>query len=187
MSQQPDPATDITAAANHASVHGFGSLRDLVAARYPELRELARRIAANERPDATMHPTALVHEAYLRLIDQTRVTAQGTTFFRACFAQECRRLLVDHARARQALRRGGGAKRESLMESGCDLGMAGGIDLIEIHEAVETLAGLNERMARIVEMRVFAGMTVPECAEAVGVSARTVDKDWAFARAWLKK
>jgi len=184
MEEIPGPDRDFTEVMN-----GGGSadepLAHLVESTYPSLREIARQVMARENRGHTLSPTALIHEAFVRLVDQQRVTAGGTKFFKLCFARECRRALVDHARAKKAQRRGGGAVRETLVAR--TVASPAGTDLLELHEAIEALAQLNERMARIVDMRVFAGMTVEECAATLEVSRRTVDSDWAFARSWLEK
>lgn len=160
-------------------------LPDLIQAQYPSLLRLAQRVYQGEAHNS-VSPASLVHEAFVRLCDQPKVAAGGEVFFRACFAQECRRILVDHARRRRALKRGGGAAIETLAEQG-ELGLSGQMDLVHVNEAIEGLAKRNARMARIVDLRIFGGLTVPECAGALGVSPRTVDSEWAFARAWLQK
>jgi RNA polymerase sigma-70 factor (ECF subfamily) len=177
--------TAITAAAEARSP----SLGSLIRAHYPELRAIAQRLRGGEAAHHSLKPTDIVHEAFVRLVDQPRITRDGSSFFRACFAQECRRVLVDHARARAAERRGGKVHRTSL-DDHSGIGRAGGagaLDVLDLHQAMEGLAAHDERMAKIAEMRVFGEMTVPECAEALGVSPRTVDSDWAFARAWLQQ
>ncbi len=185
-SEEPRPAPSAALTAALAAATPATPVAALVAAHYPELRALAARIASNERPGASLNPTALVHEAFLRLVDQSRITDRGSTFFRACFGQECRRVLVDQARARHAARRGGDRDRVTMVEF-AELHDAGGIDLLLLHEAIEALARRNERMARIVDLRIFGGLTIAECALALGVAPRTVDKDWLFARSWLQR
>lgn len=153
---------------------------------YPDLRKLAAQVLSGERPHHTLQPTALVNEAYLRMVDRTRVTAEGTTFFKYCFATECRRILVDQAKARLAAKRGGKAVRHSLSDVDTRLGVDD-VELLDLHEAIEALGKESARMAEVVDLRIFGGMTVPECAHALGVSTRTVDNDWAFARTWLQR
>ncbi len=152
---------------------------------YEDLRRLARKYFRHERPDHTLQPTALVHEAYIRLVDQTRVSWQDRTHFFAVAAKVMRRILVDYARARQRARRGGKRRR---IEFDSELSPAdlAEFDILAMHEAVEQLAVLDRRQAQIVEMRFFAGMTVDEVAEALGISRRTVEGDWTHAKAWLR-
>jgi len=151
-----------------------------------ELRKLAGQVINREQHPHSLQATALVNEAYIRMIDRERVTDEGTAFFRLCFATECRRILVDHARKRKADKRGGGAVRHSLSEADARLGV-NDVDVIDLHEAIEALGKQAPRKAQVVDMRVFGGMTVPQCALALGVASGTIDNDWAFARAWLRQ
>jgi len=183
MSEEPKPET---ASIRQAMAERSPSLSGLLRAHYDSLVGIAERIHARESHRAAPSPVSLVHEAFVRLVDQPKVSAGDSVFFRACFAQECRRVLVDSARRRNAQRRGGGALVESISDQ-TGLGTRGELDLVEVDDALAALAKHEERLARIVEMRVFGGLTVAECAEALGVSARTIDGDWAFARAWLQK
>ncbi|MGD0462603.1 MAG: sigma-70 family RNA polymerase sigma factor [Tepidisphaeraceae bacterium] len=153
---------------------------------YDEFKALAARQLRRERANHTLQPTALVHEAYLRLIDQTRVDWQGRTHFFAVGAQAIRRILVDHARQRKRQKRGGGAGRVELDES-VALAPQRSEEILALDEAMEKLAKLDSRQAEIVEMRFFAGMNVEEVAQALGVSKRTVEGDWTMARAWLMR
>jgi RNA polymerase sigma factor (TIGR02999 family) len=153
---------------------------------YDELRGLARSQLRRERADHTLQATELVHEAYERLADQSRVNWRGRTHFYAVAAQVMRRLLVDHARQRGRRKRGGGAQRVTLggvaAPAGLDLE-----ELIALDRTLKKLAALDQREARVVELRYFAGLTTGEIASVLGVSQRTVEGDWAFARAWLKQ
>ncbi len=151
---------------------------------YLELRRRASQLVAREKPGQSVRPSDLAHEAYLRMIDQPRVARGGTTFFGRCFAAQCRRILVDRARVR--LRRDQRLHRVNL-HSSIAVDEMQECDLIELNDAIETLSRLSPRMAEVVDMRCFSGMTILECAEALEVSPRTVDKDWRFARAWLRK
>ena len=162
---------------------------ELMAAVYDELRRLARGYLRRERQGHTLEPTALVHEAYLRLVDQTRVDWQGRTHFFAVGAQMMRRLLVDHARRHDRKKRGGDFRQVTLGEAAAPLfGQSLGRDeLLALEGALDKLAALDERQARIVELRFFAGLTVDEAAAALGVSKRTVEADWTHARAWLRR
>jgi len=155
---------------------------------YDELRRLAGYFMAREPAGHTLQPTALVHEAYLRLVDQTRTSFRGRTHFLAVAAEVMRRLLIDHARRRGAAKRGLGWRRVTL-GPGAEVARAealGVIELINLDAALDRLAELDERQARIVTLRFFGGLNVDEVAEVVGVSKRTVESDWRHARAWLR-
>ena len=169
------------------STEAARSLEDLFELLYPELRRLAGSFMSGERKGHTLQPTALVHEAYLRLIDQTQVGSQGRGHFFAVGARVMRHILVDHARARGREKRGGGWQRVTLSEA---LGpaMAGGLErdqMLAVDQALARLAVLDAREAHVVELRFFAGLTVPEVADLLGLSKRTVEADWTHARAWL--
>lgn len=156
---------------------------------YEELRGLARRYMGRERSDHTLQPTALVHEAYLRLVDQSRVDWQGRTHFFAMGARMMRRVLIDHARGRQRAKRGGDWLQISWAEElfANPQGLLSSEQLLDLDEAIRDLAAVDERQARVVELRYFAGMTVEEVAKLLNVSKRTVESDWAKARQWLKE
>ena len=161
---------------------------DLFEAVYDPLRRLARRYLRRERPGHTLQPTALVHEAYLRLVDQSSVDWKGRSHFFAVGARVMRHVLIDHARSRRRAKRGGDWLRVTLSGlPGSPLG--GDLDstqLVALHSALEKLARLEERQARVVELRYFGGLKMSEVAEVLGVSKRTADGDWAKARAWLE-
>lgn len=156
----------------------------LLPAVYEELRGMAGKRLRMERGDLTMSPTELVHEAYLRLADETRVTARGRAYFFAAAAQAMRRIIVDHARRRGRLKRGGGEAPVTLDD---DLALTGdaGIDVLELEDGLERLAALAERPARVVECRFYGGLSIDDTALTLGVTPRTVNRDWQFARAWL--
>jgi len=152
---------------------------------YEELHEIAARKMRGERSDHTLQPTALVNEAFMRMVDQSRVQWQGRAHFCAVAANMMRRILVDHARKRAAHKRGAGAAKISLEDAH---GLSSGqdpVDLVALDDLMEELARLNERHARVVELRFFTGLDVNETARAVGVSPATVKNDWRAARAWL--
>jgi RNA polymerase sigma factor (TIGR02999 family) len=150
---------------------------------YEQLRRIAHRRLKAERPGHTLGTTGLVHETYLRLVDQTRVDWRDRAQFYALAARTMRRVLVDYARRYGALRRGGGLKRVPLTE---DTALTErGETLLVLDEALERLAALNKRLSQVVECRYFAGLTEEETAEGLGVTTRTVQRDWAKARAWL--
>ncbi len=153
---------------------------------YDEFRALARFYLHQERVNHTLQPTALVHEAYMKLVDQTRVDWQGRSHFFAVAAQAMRRILVDHARSKNRDKRGGGRARVTLDEA-VALSPEKEEDVLALDEALEKLAKLDPRQAKVVEMRFFGGLSVEEAAEALGVSKRTVEGDWTFARAWLAR
>ena len=158
----------------------------LLQAVYQELHHQASRAMRLEPPDATLQATALVHEAYLRLVDQRRVVWRNRAHFFGVSAQVMRRILVDQARARLADKRGGGAAHITL---GDEVTPAAddALDIVSLHEALERLAAMDPDQARIVELRYFGGLTIEETAEATGVSATTVKAEWAIARAWLRR
>ena len=160
------------------------TLDELIPLVFDELRRLARRQLAREPPGQTLQTTDLVHEAYLRLADHSRVTAQGRAYFYAAAARAMRNVLVDAARKRCAAKRGAGAPVLSLHEDQAAADTYGA-ELVELDEALERLALRHPRLARTVECRFFGGMSVDDTATALGVSPRTVKSDWALARAWL--
>jgi RNA polymerase sigma factor (TIGR02999 family) len=151
---------------------------------YDQLRAIAANHLRGERKDHTLQPTALVHEAFMRLVDQDRVDWKGRTHFYAVSAALMRRILIDHARARGRQKRGGGQKR-ILLES-VVIEEAPASDVEAVHEALEALAKLDPTQARIVELRFFGGLTVDEVAHVLGVSKRKVEADWTHAKAWLR-
>lgn len=151
---------------------------------YEELRRLAASYLSRERPDHTLQPTALVHEAYLRLINQRRVDWRNRAQFVGLTAGIMRRILVNHARDRGAAKRAGNRERVSLSLVNAAAGAAD-VDLIALEDALERLALLDERKARVVELRFFGGLTVEEIAAVLEVSRATIEREWSFARAWL--
>ncbi len=154
---------------------------------YDELRSLARRQLKAERLDHTLQPTALVHEAYLRLVDQERVQWQNRQHFLAVAAMAMRRLLVDHARGRQRLRRGGDQVKVALTESLPTPARDPFAEVVAVDDLMAQLAAFDGRAAQVVECRYFAGLTIEETAAALGLSPMTVKRSWQLARAWLLK
>lgn len=152
---------------------------------YEECRRVASRQLRAERPDHTLNPTALVHEMYIRLVDQQRANWQNRAQFFGVVARTMRRVLVDHARARQARKRGGGRTLVSIGDAHDPPDQSVTTDIQAIDEALSRLARLDPEQERIVELRFFAGLTVEETAHVLGRSARTVKREWALARAWL--
>lgn len=153
---------------------------------YQELRRLARQHLQRERADHTLQPTALVHEAYLRLVDQSRVSWQNRAQFFGVAAQLMRRILVDHARAHGAEKRGGNAEYIVLDEAAAPAEERA-VNLLALDDALTQLARIDTRKSRIVELRFFGGLTVEETAEAMGLNPATVRRDWTFAKAWLHR
>lgn len=160
-----------------------GARSRLIDAVYDELRRVARRHLRSERDDHSLAPTALVHETYLKLVDQQRVRWQNRAHFFGIAAQLMRRILVDHARSRAAAKRG--SDRMVVLE-GVDVPAAPlDIDILGLDAALDRLAAVDARQSRLVELRFFAGLTVEETATVLDVAAITVKRDWAHARAWL--
>lgn len=151
---------------------------------YDELRRLAAAYLSRERPDHTLQPTALVHEAYIRLTDQRCVDWQNRAHFFGLAAEMMRRILVNHARDRAAEKRGGEAQRVSLSLAVNSFERPA-VDVLALHEALDRLAALDPRKSRIVELKFFGGMTTVEIAEVLHLSPATVEREWSFARAWL--
>jgi RNA polymerase sigma factor (TIGR02999 family) len=156
----------------------------LFAAVYDELRGLARGLMRRERPEHTLRPTALVHEAYVRLIDQDRVDWTNQAHFLAVAARAMREILVDYARGRSAQKRGQGLRKVTLTDA---VGAESDFDvaILDLHSALDNLERLDGRVARVVELRTFGGLTAQETAHALGFSKRTVDDDWRVGRMWL--
>jgi RNA polymerase sigma factor (TIGR02999 family) len=162
------------------------ALDRLVPVVHAELRRLARREMRRERPDHTLQTTALVNEAYLRLVDVRGVSWKDRAHFFAMSARLMRRILVDHARSRGCRKRGGGA-RSVPFDEGLVVAGEPGADLVALDDALEALARLDARKSRLVELRFFGGLSVEETAVALGVSQATVMRDWRFAKSWLLK
>jgi RNA polymerase sigma factor (TIGR02999 family) len=162
------------------------ALDELLPLVYRELRAIARRQLRGERRDHTLQPTALVHEAFLRLVGQDELAWRGKAHFLAIAGQAMRRVLVDHARRHRADKRGGGVAALPV-EAIADIGVAPGVDLLGLDEAMTRLERLDPRAARVIEQRYFAGASVEETAEALGVAPVTVMRDWKMARAWLQR
>jgi RNA polymerase sigma factor (TIGR02999 family) len=160
------------------------ALQRLVPLVYDELHRLAHRYMAGERPGHGLQTTALVNDAYLRLVDSSRVNWQSRAHFFAVSAQLMRRILVDAARARQSQKRGGDWAQVPI-EVAERLSQERETDLVALDEALTALADVDERKSRVVELRFFGGLSVEETAEVLGVSPMTVMRDWAFAKVWL--
>jgi RNA polymerase sigma factor (TIGR02999 family) len=162
------------------------ALEKLVPLVYRDLHRLAERHLRSESPSHTLQSTALVHEAYLRLIDQRNTRWQNRAHFFGISAQLIRRILVDHARARKAEKRGGDAAEIQIDESVAAPEQQN-LDLVVLDDCLKTLAGIDPQQARLVELRYFAGLTVEETAEVMRVSPTTIKREWRLAKAWLRR
>jgi len=160
------------------------SLEQLMPAVYNELRKQAARHLRRERRNHTLQPTALVNEAFMKLIDQRQVHWQNRAHFFGIAAQAMRRIMIDHARTRQRVKRGG-VQHAVTLDAAMLAAEARSIDVLALDQALTRLAALDERQARIVELRYFGDLSVEETAEVIGVSPATVKREWSMARAWL--
>jgi RNA polymerase sigma factor (TIGR02999 family) len=177
---------DVTMALGRAAGGDEAAAAKLLPMVYDELRALAASALKRERGDHTLQPTALVHEAFLRLVDQTHAAYNSRTHFFAVSAQMIRRILVDYARQHGAAKRGG--KWLKITMDQADHGTADDqLDLLHLDEALTNLAALDERQSKVVELRFFGGLSVEETAKTLNVSPRTVEEDWRVAKAWLKR
>lgn len=167
---------------NRGDSHAADDLFSLV---YDQLRDMARRQFRNERRAHTLQPTALVHKAYLALVEHEKVNFEQRAHFFATAAKIMRQLLVDHARSKGRRKRGGDRKREPLHPD--TLVISQDEDVLQVEAALEKLAVVDPRQAKIVELRFFGGLTVEEVAAVLGVSKRTVEAEWTMIRAWLRK
>ena len=155
---------------------------------YDQLRQLAGTMLSEERAGHTLQPTALVHEAYLKLIDQQRVSQQDHAAFLGLAAMIMRRVLVDHARARKRLKRGGGAKRMTMHDQyAVWTPTESGVDVERLETALSELEALDQRKARLVELRFFCGLSENAAAETLGVSRATAAREWRLARSWIQR
>lgn len=183
MEERADPG-EVTALLKRMRVSSADAVDELLPLVYGELRRLARARLRGERPDHTFSPTDLVHEAYLELVDQRDATWKDRTHFFATAATAMRRILIDHARAKRTQKRGGEVVMVTLGGTGAEQSRE--LDeLIALDEALEELAALDGRQAKMVEYRYFVGLKDTEIADALGISVATVERDWRSARAWL--
>ncbi|HEX4321168.1 MAG TPA: sigma-70 family RNA polymerase sigma factor [Acidobacteriaceae bacterium] len=182
---EPGGKNSITALLQQLSEGNREVEADLIPQIYGELRQLAARYMQHERRNHTLQPTALVHEAYERLIQQPQIPWQSRAHFYATASQLMRHILVDHARAHQAAKRGGMRHQVTLDETVLSAADQS-VDVLALHEALERLAEFDARQSRIVELHFFGGLTFEEIALVLRVSERTIKRDWSMARAWLK-
>jgi RNA polymerase sigma-70 factor, ECF subfamily len=177
---------DLTLILGRARLGDEKARSELIELVYDQLREVAARLMRRERRDHSLPPTAVVHEAVIRLLgDAVFDKSPDRAFLFASAARAMREVLIDHARARAAGRRGGGWRRVPL-DLVVDYFEEQGLDIVAVHEALDRLAELNERQGRVMTLRYFGGLTVPEVAAALEVSVVTVERDWRLARAWIR-
>ena len=179
----PHEANDLLTAVRDGDKAKLPQLVELV---YDDLRKLAARYMDGEKTGHTLQPTALVHEAFLKLIDQSQVDWRSKSHFFAVGAQAMRRILVNHAKGRNRIKRGGKLHRLPLDEA-FTISLDDDDDVLALNEALEKLEAIDERQAKIVELRFFGGLSVDETAEALGLSKRTVEREWTACRAWLRR
>ena len=175
---------DITELLNRWSTGDAQAFEDLVPLVYTDLKRVANRALQNERHANTLDCTALVHEAYLRLVDQNRMQWNGRAHFFGAAAQVMRRILVEHARHRLALKRGAGAIHEPL-DNIVVVSLEPDLDVIALNDALAELAKADPESARVVELRCFGGLSIEETADVMNTSESTITRIWSFARAWL--
>lgn len=184
MTRTPPNVARITELLLAVSEGGRPALDELIPLVYDDLRRVAAAQMRRERQGESLQPTALVHEVYVRLVDQRRVQWRNRAHFFAAAATLMRRILVDHARARLADKRGGGLERVTL--AGDEAAETPRIDVLALHESLQRMAAFSPRQERIVELRYFGGLTIEEAAEAIGISEATLVREWTVAKAWLR-
>ncbi len=180
------PDSDITALLRASSAGDAAALDRLVEVVYPELRAIARRYFSRERPDHTLQCTALVNEAWLRLVQLSGKKWENRAHFFGVTARMMRAILVDHARARKTAKRGSGGVTVTLAE-GQAATPAPEVDVLDLHAALEELEQFDAKQSRIVELRYFGGLTVEETAEVMGISPSTVKREWVLAKTWIRR
>lgn len=187
QSNQMENTNDVTQLLLKWSQGDKAAMEELLPMVYRELQKIAHRYLNKERGEHTLQTTALVHEAYLKLIDQTRVQWQNRAQFFGIAAQAMRRILIDNARQRLADKRGAGAEKISIDDKEIDISDEKASNLIELDFALKKLAELDPNKSRLVELRYFGGLSLEETAEVLGVSRPTVIRQWRLAKAWLYK
>jgi RNA polymerase sigma factor (TIGR02999 family) len=180
----PEEPGDVTRLIPLVRAGDAAAAQELFAALYGELRRIAERVFRSQGPEHTLQPTALVHEAYLKMVRPGAAAPwQDRAHVLAVAARAMRQVLVNHARDRGAIKRGGGVARERVtVDAAPDAGGSAGLDALALDEALERLAALDERQARIAEMRLFGGLSTEEIATLLGVSTRTIETDWRMAK-----
>ncbi|HMY70962.1 MAG TPA: sigma-70 family RNA polymerase sigma factor [Blastocatellia bacterium] len=178
------PSNQITAQLAAWQSGDAAAMEEVIRAVYQELRRMADRYLRQETPGHTLQPTALVHEAWLRLVKQTQVDWQNRAQFFGVAAQMMRRILVDHAKSKHREKRGGDAVK-LLLEDTVDVSDERAADLVALDDALQSLAAIDARKCRVIELRYFGGLSVEETAEILQVSPQTVLRDWKLAKAWL--
>lgn len=186
MSKNTEQVADLANALASAEDQREATATELMQLVYGDFRALAGAYLQREIPGHTLQPTALVNEAFLKLVDQSRVDWQGKTHFFAVGAEIMRRILVDHARSKHRQKRGGGYQRIELHPD-LQLSSDRDEDLLAVDEAIDKLAQVDPRQAKIVELRFFGGLNMQEVAEALGTSKRTIEREWTMVRAWLRR
>lgn len=180
----PENVTELLVDWGKGDQNALDKLMPLV---YSELRRLAGNYLRRERQNHTLQPTALVNEAYLKLIDQRHARWQNRAQFFGVAAQLMRRILIDHARAHQAAKRGGSDQQRLSITSAGELGEKPDTDILALHEALNELTEIDPQQGRIVELKFFGGLSIEETAEVLGIGHATVERDWKMARAWLRR
>lgn len=175
---------DLTATVSGADAE---TLRGMLPAVYEELRRVAAGFMQGERPDHTLQPTALVHEAYLRMANQRQSAWQNRAQLLGIFARMMRRILIDHANARLAAKRGGKDAVRIALDENIDIPAVKELNLLEVDESLQRLERLDDQQAKIVEMRFFGGLTIEEIATVLTISPTTVKREWAVAKRWLQR
>lgn len=176
---------DVTLLLNRLSDGDESAPEQLLPLVYDDLRRLARAYFANEKEEHTLQPTAIVHEAYIRLVNWENVSWQNRAHFFAVAADVMRKVLIDHARRKHAQKRSGGQK--SLLDEAVSFSGEKELDLVKLDEALKTLEKIDARQSRIVELRFFGGLSIAETAHVLKISEKTVRREWTFAKAWFQR
>jgi RNA polymerase sigma factor (TIGR02999 family) len=183
VQQPPENITELLASYGRGNKESLDQLMPIV---YDELRRQAARYLRREQAGHTLQTTALIHEAYVRLVDQRNMQWQNRAHFFGIAAQMMRRILVDHARSKKRVKRGGSEIRVSFEDANV-AAKGQDLDVVALDEALERLAQIDEQQSRVVELRFFSGLSVEETAEVMGISKSTVKRDWSMAKAWLHR